>query len=186
MWFTETPWPPIIALAALATGFAGAFISTQRTKFIVPILLLAALAVVVYVVEQQVVTERERVEQSIYDVTAAFQRQDVPATLGHFSEQALLLRGMAMGALATIRAQEDLRITDVSIEMTNADSRARAHFRANGTFDVTGYGPVGHQPTRWNVDWQKEGGQWRIIDVERLDPITGESMNIFDESVRAQ
>jgi hypothetical protein len=36
------------------------------------------------------------------------------------------------------------------------------------------------------VDWQKEGGQWRIIYVERLDPITGEVMGIFEEAVRAQ
>jgi hypothetical protein len=186
MWFTETPWPPIIVLAAVAIAFAVAFISTQRTKFIAPILLLAALAIIVYVVEQQVVTERERVEQSIHDVATAFQSQDVEGTLEHFSEQALLLRAAVMGAVAAVQVQDDLRITDVSIEMKNADSRARAHLRANGTFEVVGYGDVGHQPTRWNVDWQKEGGQWRIIYVERLDPITGEVMGIFEESVRAQ
>jgi hypothetical protein len=186
MWFTETPWPPIIALAALAIAFAGAFISTQRAKFVAPILLLAALAIIVYVVEQQIVTERERVEQSIYDVAAAFQRQDVEGTLTYFSAQALLLRLQAAGAVAGVQVQDDLRITDVSIEMKNSDSRARSHLRANGTFAVIGYGDVGHQPTRWNVDWQKEGGQWRIIYVERLDPITGEVMGIFEEAVRAQ
>jgi hypothetical protein len=186
MWFTETPWPPIIGLAALATAFAAALISTQRTKFIAPILLLAAVAIIVYVVEQQVVTERERVEQSIHDVAAAFQKQDVDATLEHFSEQALLLRAAALWALTTVQVQDDLRITDVSIEMKNADSRARSHFRANGTFAVVGYGDVGHQPTRWNVDWQKEGGEWRIIYAERLDPITGEVMAIDEESVRSR
>lgn len=185
MWFTETPWPPIIILAVLAIGFAAAFLSTQRARHVPPILLLGALAVIVYVVEQQVVTERERVEQSIHDVAAAFQRRDVDGTLRHFSEQAILLRGIAMTALAAVEVQDDLRITDVSIEMKNADSRAKAHFRANGSFAVIGYGDVGHQPTRWNVDWQKEGGQWRIITVERLDPITGESMDIFAGSVRA-
>ena len=186
MWFTETPWPPIIGLAALAAGFAAAFISTQRARYIMPILLLAAVAIVVYVVEQQIVTERERVEQSITDVAAAFQRRDVDGTLAHFSEHAILLKGLVMTALAAVQVQDDLRITDVSIAMRNADSRASSHFRANGTFDVVGYGTVGHQPTRWNVDWQKEAGEWRIIKVERLDPVTGEPMDPFEGSVRAQ
>lgn len=186
MWFTETPWPPIIVLAIAAACCAAAFLATQRARYITPILFFAVLGVVVYVVERQIVTERERVEQSIYEVSAAFQRRDVNGTLSHFSEQAILLKGIVMTALAAVQVHDDLRITDVSIEMRNDDSRARSHFRANGSFDVIGYGDVGHQPTRWNVDWQKEAGEWRIIKVERLDPITGESMDYFEGSARAQ
>lgn len=185
MWFTETPWPPIMILAAIAAGFGAAFLSTQRAKHILPILLLGVLAIGVYVIEEQIVTERERVETSIHEVAAAFQRQDMTGTLAYFSEQALTLRLKAAGALLGVQVQDDLRITDVSVEMSNSESRARAHFRANGSFSVVPYGDVGHQPTRWNVDWQKEGGEWRIVNVERLDPINGEVMDIFESSQRA-
>ncbi len=187
MWFTETPWPPILVLAAIAAGFGAALISTQNVKHLLPILLLAALAVGVYVIEEQIVTERERVETSIYEVAAAFQQKDLGGTLRHFSEQSIRLRGMATGAVLGIDVQEDLRITDVSVTMSNSESRAQSHFRANGSFNVMGFGDVGHQPTRWNVDWQKEGGEWRIIEVERLDPITGEPFDdVFERSQRVR
>ena len=187
MWFTETPWPPILILAVIAAGFGAAFISTQRARLILPILVLAVLAIGIYVIEEQIVTERERVETSIHEVAAAFERQDMNGTLAYFSEQALLLRAIAANAVLGVQVQDDLRITDVSVELSNSESRAKSHFRANGSFSVMGFGDVGHQPTRWNVDWQKEGGEWRIVNVQRLDPINGEPFaDIFESSQRAQ
>ena len=176
MWFTETAWPPIIGFAIVAACCLAAALSTQRTSLAWPIPVLIILSVATYIIEQRIVTEAERVEASVYGVVDAFQRQDVEGTVEYFSQNATLLRGIAHGAVRFVAVQDDLRITDVWVTTSNNDTRASSHFRANGSFIVAG-NDVGHQPTRWQVGWQKEGGEWRIISVERLDPIRGDPMD---------
>lgn len=177
MWFTETAWPPIVILAIGAAVLLSLWSSSRRILHLLGAVSLLICCGVVYVVEQQIVTERERVEEAIYGVADAFEAADTGATLDFFSPRALVLRLKVEYVMSVleVRVQDELRITDISIEMFNEDTRARSHFRANGRIFVgQGGGDVGHYPTRWNVTWQKEGGEWKIIAVERLDPITGE------------
>lgn len=172
MWFTETPWPPIMIFSAIAAALAAAMVTTQQGRYAVGIVAMLVASLVTYVVEQSIVTEAERVEQEIEGVGAAFQQRDEDELLSFFSHRAPELRGVALIAVRTIETQGDLRITDVSVSVKQG--RARSTFRANGVFSAVGYGSIGHKPTRWDVGWQQEGGEWRIIDVEQLDPITGE------------
>ena len=203
MWFTETPWPPIFILAVIAACLAAAFSATQRSVYLAGILVLALLGGGIYFIEKQIVTEAERVEAAIYGVTDAFQDRDVERTVSYFSDNAALpddrlppflrfvarnvsLRTVVAGAVSTIQVEDDLRITDVSVETSNNDSLAKSHFRANGSFIVPGAGNVGHQPTRWEFRWRQEAGEWRIIDVQRLDPINGEPMGVFERSASSR
>ena len=198
MWFTETPWPPIIILAVIAAISAAAYITTQRSWHLATVLTLAILGVVIYFVEDSIVTERERVEQSIAEMVHAFEQKDVDRVAGFFSQQwrvpielpmvrqldFIPVRFAVQQAMDLVEAEGDLRLTDVSVEMKNNDTRATSHFRVNGTFRVKNYGDVGHQPTRWEFDWQKEGGEWKVIRIERLDPINRTPMKIFEPSTR--
>jgi hypothetical protein len=181
MWFTETAWPPIIILAIGAAVLLSLWSTSRRVFHLLGAILLLICCGVVYVVEQQIVTERERVEEAIYGVADAFEAADTGATLKFISPRALDLQLAVQFVMSVlqVRVEDELRITDVSIEMLNEDTRARAHFRANGTFFVAQYGDVGHRPTRWNVTWQKEGGEWKIINVERLDPVRGDPMPLL-------
>ena len=181
MWFTETAWPPIMILTMGAAVMLAMWSSSRGALNLLGAVLMLLSCAVVYVVEQQIETERERVEVAILGVAEAFEAADTGATLDYFSPRAQELRGAIQIAMLVmeVRVQDDLRITDVNIEMLNEESRAKAHFRANGRIYLTEYGDVGHQPTRWNVTWQKEGGEWKIIDVERLDPIRGDPMPIL-------
>jgi hypothetical protein len=192
MWFTETPWPPIMIFSAIAAGLAAAFVTTQQGRFLVGIVAMLVAALVTWLIEQNIVTESERVEQAVYDVAEAFQQGDVERTLSFFSTRSTItnleavaplqysLRDVARYALQIVEVRGDLRITDVSVDLKSG--RATSRFRANGTFAVKDHGNVGHQPTRWDVVWQKEGTDWLIVKVDRLDPITGESMGYFDDS----
>ena len=181
MWFTETAWPPIIILMMSAAVMLALWSTSRRAINLIAAVLLLLCCGVVYVIEQQIVTERERVEAAVHDMAAAFESADTGATLEFISPRAFDLQlavQIAMGAME-IRVRDDLRITDVSVEMLNEESRAKVHLRANGTFYVAEYGDVGHQPTRWNITWQKEGGEWKVIDVERLDPVRGDSIPLL-------
>jgi hypothetical protein len=185
-WFTETAWPPIMILATAAGAGLAMFLSTQRIKYLAMLAPLLALGPVIYAYEQKIVTERERVEQAVSGVAAAFERHDQPATLNYFSAHAIELRAMAAVAMRLVQASGPLNVTDVSVTMSNRDSRAISHFRVNGPLKTPEFGDVGHRASRWELAWQKEGGDWRIVRVQRLDPISGQEMDPLTRSERIQ
>ncbi len=110
-------------------------------------------------------------------MAAAFGQRDENGVLKHISPRQDELTQLVKWALATVTGVNNLRITDVSVEMLSQGSRARCHFRANGRFEVIGFGDIGHQATRWELTWQREGGAWKVIRIRRLNPITGEEMD---------
>jgi hypothetical protein len=179
MWFTETPWPPIVIFAVAGACCAAAWINRRQAVYLAAIAALVVAGVVTHAVEARIVTERERVEWAIHDLADAFRAKDADRMLEHISANALQWRHVAYGAMNLVTVEDDVTITDLSIEMRNQNSRATAWFRANGTFSVGDF--RGHRPTRWEVVWQLEGGRWRIIGVERLDPVRGEPVGIFAE-----
>jgi hypothetical protein len=137
-----------------------------------------ALTAATWVFERSVVTPREQLEQHLHDIVRAVEEMDQQEVLSYFSvraEQRVFVQ-IGMGLLLEVGP---IRLTDLDVILLAAGSRARTHFRANGRMRVKGAGDVGHQPTRWHFTWQQEGGQWKIIDVERLDPITGHPVQLL-------
>ncbi|MEX0587121.1 MAG: hypothetical protein WD176_10780 [Pirellulales bacterium] len=185
-WFTELSWPPIMVLATGAVAGIAMFFGTQRVKYLAAVLPFVLIGPVIYIVEQRIVTERERVEAAIFAVTSAFERHDESETMKHISAQDGLLQLAVAKGLDEVELTGTLSVTDVAVTMRNQDSRAVSHFRANGPISVKGAGHVGHVASRWELTWQKEGGDWRIINVQRLDPISGEPMGLFMKSERAK
>ena len=183
-WFTETSWPPIMVLAALAAASVAMFLNSQRLKYLVGILPLLIFSPVIYVVEQRIVTERERVEEAVLGITSAFERNNAQEVLDYIAPNNRFLRAEAFLGMEIVEATGPLSVTDVSVAMRNQDSRAISHFRVNGPIRVSRFGDVGHPSSRWDVTWQKQGGDWKITDVRRLDPVSGELMEMLEPSER--
>ncbi|HSG71664.1 MAG TPA: hypothetical protein VLA12_14680 [Planctomycetaceae bacterium] len=184
MWFTENAWPPIIFLAAagLVLGMIG--MSRQQTRYYGFAGLCFTLCLVVWIVEQQVVTEGEKIERRIYDLVAAFQQNDIERTLSYFSKSNLSLLATVGAAIAGVDIDDDYRITDYEVTLKADQTLATTHFRVNATANVALHGDVGRQPTRWLVDWRIERGEWMITEVHRLKlvgPVT-ETMSIWKMS----
>lgn len=181
MWFTETPWPPAIALVVAAVLFALAWSGNRRTLYaglaIGALLLIPA----VFLIERLIVTTAEQVEQEVHALLAAVVRDDVDATLDFFTKTALIERGLVVTGMSLGTLRPDARITDLSVEVTAEDTVAVTHFRANGTFVGRELIVSGehHVATRWRLSWRKEAGDWKIFEVVRLDPIKGEAINIL-------
>ncbi len=190
MWFTETPWPPIIGLCVVGVLLFLGGLSQRKAVFLAGVALCLALCGVVFVVEQQIVTERERVEQRLLDFAAAFQQDSMrqglvnlvvpgpePASLSHISASADGTRRMAEAALKLVDLPEAVRISDVRTTMSNNDSRAVTQFRASATVRAGSSADVGvHQPTRWELTWQREKGDWKILRATRLHFMSGEAL----------
>ncbi|WP_417391071.1 hypothetical protein [Gimesia sp.] len=177
MWFTETAIPPMVVCSAIAAILFIQWYQRRLGKFLIGSLFMVLLTVGFYMLEVSIVTPRERVEADLFNLIDAFQKKEAETTLSYISPRAQQLRGMVTLALELVTLDDDLRITDVSTEMKSEDSIATIHFRANGT---AMYGGVsGRQPTRWELTWQKMGGEWKVTEATRLNPITGEVLRPF-------
>ena len=65
-----------------------------------------------------------------------------------------------------VQIEGPIRISDLSIDMSSTESRAVATFRASATAKFQGHSDRGH--TRWELTWQREGNDWKVIRVRRL------------------
>ncbi|MBD3674297.1 MAG: hypothetical protein HUJ26_12300 [Planctomycetaceae bacterium] len=181
MWFTEDAWSPIFLFGGLGVIVAFVAIAQQKMKLMIVALLLGISCGAIYAIEQRIVTDAEQVELQIYELADDFQRDDLPAVLSHFSTQNKTLLGVATAAVSMADIEEDYRITDLWVKTKAENTLAESHFRANVTATVVGFGNVGRQPTRWKVDWRKEAGEWKIIEVTRLSVIGDDEMGILDK-----
>jgi hypothetical protein len=176
MWFTESAWPPIVVGCAIAAALLAVWFSSRRGAPLIAALVVLLLCVGVYFVEQSIITPAEEVEQAVLDLTHAFQQRDVPKTLSFFSARYDEGRSVANQGLQFVKVEDDLRITDLWVKMAAQNSRAESHFRASATVTTSIGGSYGFQPSRWMLTWQREGGEWRIIDVRRLNVVDGKEM----------
>ena len=182
MWFTETPWPPIVVCAMLAMGLVAAMFFARRGVYIVGIVALVVASVAIYLVERQIVTDREQVEACVYGVVGAFQKRDLNATLEFFSPRDEKDRAFVAWALLMIKSIENVRITGMEIVVRGEGSRAVSHFRANADIVTAPHGNLGRQNSRWQIDWQREAGNWRIIEIHRLDPYSDKELRLKEQN----
>jgi ketosteroid isomerase-like protein len=178
-WFTENPWPPIFILGLVVCVLVAVWSSQKRGIWLVGVLAAVALAVGIFFIERSIVTERERIEQKVLELTDAFQKRDHDRTLSFISAQEPELRQMAESALETFTLENDLDVKDFDVRLFGEGTGAVSRFRANGT--GSGFGYSGHFASRWDVTWQKEGGDWKIIAVQRLNPYKEEKMQTFEK-----
>lgn len=174
MWFTETAIPPIAICSVIAVVLFIQWYLRRQSKYLVGLAITLAIMVGSYLIEISVVTPRERVEADLYGLANAFQNKQADATMDYISPRALPLRTLVLLALNTVTIDGELRITDVETEMLADNSLAKTHFRANGA--ATYRGISGRAPTRWELTWQQIGGEWKVTEARRLNPITGEEL----------
>jgi len=185
-WFTENPWPPALiclASAVIAVGWAQSRSpSRERTLGFVGALVAVLAALAIFPLERSIVTDRERIELEVRQLVADFTAEDEAATLAHFSQGAVEWRKQVQLALKLVKV-EGIDVKDLSVKLFGQGTGATSLFRANGRVTFSGI-DAGHQPSRWKLTWQKEQGEWKIVEVVRLNPLKDEPMGILEN--RAQ
>lgn len=179
MWLTETPWPPIAIGVVLAIAFVIAWNLTRRGAYLMWAVGLLAACLLVYMLEQQIVTESERVEAAIYAVTGAYRDGDLEQTLSYISPSETALRLAVTGAIVLYDVKDDLRITAVEVDTKANDTLAVCRFRANATIEAVKDSLRAAHPSYWEVTWQKIEGDWKIVGVQRLDVVTGKPIELY-------
>ena len=177
MWFTENAWPPMLLAGLGSLVCFGLWNSDRRNLYLISAIVCLGIVGVVYAVERAIVTDGEKVQGDVAQLCDQFRKRD-PAALDHFSANAPELKALCKRAMEAVEIRDDLRLTDFHTKFTSQNSRASVHFRANATVSVGGFS--GHQPFRCILDFQKEGGAWKIVDVQQLDPIKGDKMSVME------
>jgi hypothetical protein len=190
MWFTEDAWSPIVLCVLGAVILIIAWSTTQRPRLLLGVPLLLIAAAVIYFVEQSIVTDLERVEADLHLLLHTFVEEsqefrpgadtapDSLQSLEFFSAQNTTDRTRVAAAVNLVSVDSDVRITDVQTRLTNENTRAVTHFRANGNVSLAGTGGGGHFSSRWELTWQKEGDQWTVTRTKMLNVMTGEEQAI--------
>ena len=176
MWFSETPWPPMVLFAALGVMLGLVGMSQQKKIFLLSSVLAFVACIAVYFIEQSIVTEGERLEQSISDLAETFEQNQSEQFLDFFSPSDPKLKLVAAAAMEAVDIS-DHRVTDFQYELISAETQALTTFRVNANVNVVLRGEMGHQPSRWKLKWQLEAGEWKITEVSRLKligPVTDE------------
>ncbi len=183
MWFTEDAWSPIIACVVVGVLFFVGYSVTQRGKWLLPVPLLLVACLVIYFVEQAIVTDTEQVEQSLIELIDTFAlesrqspKNQTPICLRFFSVRNDRDR-KRVGAASFLVRVDDQRVTDVQIKLTNESTRAITHFRANGNVSL-GASSGNHYASRWELTWQKEANEWKVTGTRMLNVMTGAEQNI--------
>ena len=182
MWFTETPWPPLAILGLVGALFLWVALQAQRGKWLVAVGVCVVLALAVWFIERAIVTPGEQVEGNLLALVEAFQKNDDLGTLKYISTgpNSLGLVMLVKLAIHAVDIDPDYRITDVQIQTQANDTAATSHFRVNATIRMAMQGNLGHKPFRFNGKWRIEAEEWRLVEIEELDPINGKVLNRFD------
>jgi hypothetical protein len=172
-WLYENPLPELIVCGVLAAAFGLLAAQKQRGVFLIGVLVSLLLGGGVYFLDRGTQTDGELVAAAVDDIVNDFAQNDLEGTMAHISPRAVGLRARAAFALELIDV-ENVRITDVSVELTNENSIARAHFRVNADASAGGRGMIGHRATRWMSEWQKTDEGWLMTEIEPLDVLSGQ------------
>ena len=180
MWFTENAWQPILLFGILAMLSALTWFRQRRSLFLTCSAVCLVAIGATWFVERAIVTDRERVTDAVVGITHAFQQQDLERTTSYVSARNDDLKALINVFIYQVIIK-DMRLTDIQVELTSGNTRAVCRFRVNANFQM---GDIAtREPTRWETRWQLEANEWKMIDVIRLNPLTGDVM-YHDEEVR--
>lgn len=175
-WITENPWPLIIPLVSAAVI---AVLMMERRGTLTAVGLLAA-ALLIFVVEDYIVTPGETVEKELHRMLDAFKAEDIRQVHLQISDDAPKLRETASRGIEMIRLHSGFHLKDVQITVQPGGNQAVAHLRANGRATLLKSSYDQQVATRWETTWTKHGDDWKLSEVKRLDVISGDEIGILD------
>ncbi len=187
MWFTETAWPPILIAATIGVGFLLKWYSVQRMIYLITGGVFLASCLIIYAVEVSVVTEAEVIEGHVGELTGAVVDGDIEKAQFYFADNpyGTVVKFALDRILSIYDIEPDLEITDLYVTMNEPMTEAVSHFRANGSVGGRGEVAMRSGPTRWELTWEKQSdGQWKIVQIQQLNPIDGTRVGWFDRYLR--
>lgn len=178
--FAEDVWTLIWVIALLALVLLIAMVATRRSRLLIGIVSLAALAVVLLVIERLWVTDRERVDAIIDDIAQSVRQGDTEGIVRHLAPQCHYgsldregIRRMVDSVFHTFEL-EKLTISSRKTELFSRRKEATAEFLAVVRAKQANL-ESGPYPTRWTLTFtQTSTGEWQVLEIQQI-PAFGEN-----------
>ncbi len=175
-WLTENPWP----LVLLFTGATIVMLILGDSKSRSIAIAFALIAVAVYFLESAIVTPAEQVENELQALLQEFIAEDITAIEQQIDDGAPGLKEKAKQGLKMVNLDKNFHMQDIVVKVEENGQKAIADLRANGTLTVEQANMPYHAATRWRTHWKLVGDRWKLAEVHRLNPVTGEEIGVLD------
>ena len=172
--FAENVWPLIWLLALGELVLLIAMVGTGRGKLMVWMVVVAALAVVLVIVEWLLVTDRERVEGIVDQMARAVRNEEIDGLIRHLAPRCHFgdldregIRRLAASALRDIEI-EKVTLSDRKTHVFPQRKQATAEFLAvvRGRQSNVDFPPYA---SRWIFTFHQDpAGEWQVVEIERL------------------
>jgi flagellar motor component MotA len=163
-YFTEdSMWMIFLGVAVIAVLGAVLF-RTGRGYALWAMIGVAVLVVVGVTVEKLIVTEKEEVENTLDDIAAAMEANDLQKLLTYIAPSDKTSRIQATWAMdrCEIRSASILQL-DVTVNRLTSPHTAQARFVGIIRYhDRKGQSPYGTHKSTFTVSFEKQGGRWIV------------------------
>lgn len=159
-----------LTTALLITGF----LQTGWKSLLVGTLLTIAATIGMVVLERMVVTERERVEQVIYDVAACVERNDVEAAISHVHSGASRIRDHAKREFSSWKFSRVVVKSNLEVKLTPTENPQTAVASFNVVVvlsDASESIKDQHVARMVQVTLRKEQDEWRVWSYTHMNPL---------------
>jgi ketosteroid isomerase-like protein len=168
----ENPWPGLLAGIIVSMLLAIAYFAVPKRGILIAMGVAVAATLGMFLLERFVVTPAEEVEQTLYDLAATLQTNDVPAVLEFVSPDAAMVRGAAQRHMPRYQINEVHIASNLEVKVNEADpTKAVAKFncRVNAN-DRRGELPYNNALLQFSINFEKVGDKWLIAEYDVNQP----------------
>lgn len=171
-WFTESAFFPSCIGILMTIAFIGLAVSSGEMLMLRIALAIAALTALLIIIEVMIVTDKEQIENTLKDMAAAMQKNDIDHVLDYLATPELVSR--AKGHLREDATCHSCVITAINqVTVNDTGQSATADFVAFARASDRRFpNPVPIQ-RRIKLHFEKQQNRWKVVDFEQADPRAG-------------
>ena len=170
----ESPMTAIIVGGLTTALMITAFLKTGSKFLLAGTIVAIAGTIGMVVMERMVVTERERVEQTIYDVAACVERNDVEGAISHVHSQANRIRNHATREFSSWKFSRVVVKNNLEVKLTPPGNPQTATATFNVVVilsDASESIKDQHVARLVRVTLRKEQDDWRVWEYSHMNPL---------------
>ncbi|MBW3597224.1 MAG: hypothetical protein KY475_08110 [Planctomycetes bacterium] len=174
-WLVEQSLPILVMGGIVVIALAVGYVKTGQRGLLAAVLAAVVILIALIAVERWVVTDREQVEEVLFEIAAAVERNDIDGALSHISPRAAGVHH-ASTELRRVEFQDVDIKPNLEIEVFPERSPPTAEARFNVMVILTVPELQLHNeryPRYVEVTFVKDGDRWLVQDYQHYNPTRG-------------
>ena len=169
-WLTEDPTFVLLAIGVVAVGIIIAILKTGRGLYLTWLGGVLLLALLVIVIDRYVVTDREKIEDTLYGAAAALEGGDVEGVTSYLAASGEALEREVRSRMRTTEVRKARVVSDLRIDFSPLESppKATATFLGHVEFKAASV-PLEQYLGRVKIQLAKEGDRWLVQSYDLND-----------------